>query len=75
MQQDKADAPDLVRCWLQAEPARKLANLKSIPVLIVMGEASYHATYDHCTVAYLTQAGVPTTFIRLAERACMATAT
>ena len=32
-----------------------------------MSEASYHASYDHCTTAWLTQAGVPNTFIRLAD--------
>ena len=61
MRQDKADKPDLVRCWLQKEPARKLPNLEGIPVLIIMSEASYHAPYDHCTAAYLTQAGVQNT--------------
>src|SRR5262249_31365251 len=66
--QEKAEAPDLVRCWAQAEPARKLVNLRSIPVLVVQTEASYHAAYDHCTVAYLRQAGVSTVrFIRLAD--------
>lgn len=58
----------LVRCWRQAEPARKLINLADKPVLILQGEASYHAPYDHCTSQYLTQAGVENTFIRLADR-------
>ncbi len=66
--QEKPDGPDLVRCWEQAEPARKLANLQNIPVLVVQTEASYHAPYDHCTVKYLRQAGVmKTTFVRLAD--------
>src|SRR5262249_20126623 len=64
----KPDAPDLVRCWLQKEPARQLVNLKHIPVLVVMAEASYHASYDHCTVKYLRQAGVNATFMPLAKR-------
>lgn len=68
VQQDKADAPDLVKCWRQREPAKQLTNLKSIPVLIVTSEASYHAPYDHCTSQYLTQAGVKHTFVRLADR-------
>ena len=68
VRQDRADKPDLVRCWSQAQPARKLANLKDIPVLIISSEASYHASYDHCTAAYLTQAGVANSFIRLADR-------
>ena len=65
--QVKPDAPELVRCWLQAEPARKLPNLAKIPILILVAEASYHATYDHCTAAYLRQAGVPATFLRLED--------
>lgn len=68
VRQDKAAAPDLARCWEQAAPARKLANLADIPVLVVQTEASYHAPYDHCTVNYLRQAGVTkTTYIRLAD--------
>ena len=67
VRQDKPDQPDLVRCWLQKEPARQLPNLKRIPVVIIMSEASYHAAYDHCTAAYLNQAGVPNTLIRLAD--------
>ena len=68
MRQEKADGPDLANCWLQKEPARKLKNLANIPVVVVMSEASYHAPYDHCTVAYLRQAGVRTDFIKLAEQ-------
>ena len=64
----RAKWPDRVRCWEQAEPARKLAHLQDIPVLVVEAEASYHAPYDHCTVKYLEQAGVKPTFIRLADR-------
>ena len=67
MRQEKADGPECVRCWLQKEPARKLKNLANIPVVVIMSEASYHAPYDHCTVAYLRQAGVRTDFIRLAD--------
>ena len=67
VRQDKPDQPNLVRCWLQKEPARKLPNLAGIPIVIVVGEASYHAAYDHCTAAYLSQEGVPNTLIRLAD--------
>ena len=67
VRQDKPDQPDLVRCWQQAEPARKLKNLAGIPIVIVMSEASYHAAYDHCTANYLTQAGVRNTMIKLGE--------
>lgn len=58
----------LVRCWRQAEPARRLVNLAGIPVVILQGEASYHAPYDHCTSQWLTQAGVNNDFIRLSDR-------
>lgn len=67
VRQEQADKPDLVRCWRQKEPARRLPNLAGIPTVIVMAEASYHAAYDHCTVAYLAQAGVRNTLIRLAD--------
>ena len=68
VRQEQADKPDLARCWLQKEPARKLPNVAKVPTLIVMSEASYHAAYDHCTAAYLAQAGVKNTFVRLADR-------
>ncbi len=67
VQQDKADAGDLTRCWRQKEPAHALTKLKTIPVAIFTSEASYHASYDHCTSAYLTQAGVKNDFIRLPD--------
>jgi pimeloyl-ACP methyl ester carboxylesterase len=67
VRQDQPDKPDLARCWAQAAPARQLPNLKNIPILIISSEASYHASYDHCTAAYLTQAGVANTFIHLAD--------
>src|SRR5499427_5404341 len=67
VREDKADKPDYVRCWVQKEPARKLVNLQNTPILIVTSEASYHAPYDHCTVRYLAQAGVKSTFVRLPD--------
>jgi hypothetical protein len=45
----------------------KLKNLQNIPVLVEVGEASYHAEFDHATVAFLRQAGVSCDFIRLEE--------
>jgi len=65
--QEKPDAPDLVRCYAQKEPARQLPNLQKMPILVLTSEASYHAPYDHCTVKYLQQAGVKPSFIRLAD--------
>ena len=35
--------------------------------MIVTSEASYHRAYDHCTVKYLEQAGVPIQWIKLAD--------
>jgi len=37
------------------------------PVVIISAEASYHAAYDHCTAAYLKQAGVANAHVRLAD--------
>lgn len=67
VRQDRPDGPDLVRCWLQAEPAKQLTNLQGIAILIVTAEASYHAPYDHCTSLFLKQAGVEHDFVRLAD--------
>ncbi|KAF2005642.1 hypothetical protein P154DRAFT_542597 [Amniculicola lignicola CBS 123094] len=55
------------KCIMQAEPAKKLKNLANVPVLVVSGEASYHAPYEHCTVAYLRQAGLDVQFADLGE--------
>jgi len=67
MREERPDAPDLVRCWLQRPLARQLPKLATVPTLVLTGEASYHAPYDHCTVKYLRQAGVRPTWIRLAD--------
>jgi pimeloyl-ACP methyl ester carboxylesterase len=67
VREEKADAPDVIRCWMQKSPARQLPNLQKMPILIVTAEASYHATYDHCTVKYLQQAGVHPTWMKLGE--------
>jgi pimeloyl-ACP methyl ester carboxylesterase len=67
VQQPEPDRPGLARGWLQREPARQLPNLKKMPILIITGEASYHAVYDHLTVKFLEQAGVHPTFIQLKD--------
>ncbi|KAI0757778.1 Alpha/beta hydrolase family-domain-containing protein [Daedaleopsis nitida] len=58
-------------CILQAEggakPVRKLKNLQRIPTVVVTSEASYHATYDWCTVRYLQQAGMSVEHISLPD--------
>jgi pimeloyl-ACP methyl ester carboxylesterase len=66
--QAEPDHPDLARCWRQKAPARRLKNLAGLPVLLLTGEASYHATYDHCTARYLVDAGVEVDFVRLENR-------
>src|SRR3954469_1653200 len=48
VREDKPDRPDLVRCWLQAEPAPRLPRLATVPIVMLTTEASYHASYDHC---------------------------
>lgn len=68
VKQTKADAPGLIPCWEQMEPARKLVNFKDIPTMLLVSEASFHAGFDHCTVKWARQAGVKTDFIRLEER-------
>jgi pimeloyl-ACP methyl ester carboxylesterase len=68
VRQTTPDAPDLITCTLQTEPARKLVNFAKIPVAVVISESSYHAPYDHCTAKYLKQAGAPVELIRLEEK-------
>ncbi len=67
VQQEKPERPDLSRCWMQKEPARKLPLVGERPVLLIEAEASFYAGYNHCNVAYLRQAGVPVEFIKLAD--------
>jgi pimeloyl-ACP methyl ester carboxylesterase len=67
VRQEKPDAPDLAKCWLQASPARQLPDLQRTPILVMVGEASFHAPYQHCVVKYLEQAGVHPTWIRLGD--------
>jgi len=67
VQTERAAAPDRIRCWLQAEPARALPNLAKVPAVIVTTEASFRATMDDCTAAFLTQAGAKPDRLALAE--------
>ena len=62
------DGQGLIACTLQAEPPRQLVNFRQFPILVTVSESSYHAPYDHCTAAYLKQAGASIDFIRLPER-------
>ncbi|SFL61692.1 alpha/beta hydrolase [Methylobacterium pseudosasicola] len=67
VQAERAEGPDQIRCWLQAEPARTLPNLAKVPAVIVTAEASFRATMDDCTAAFLTQAGAKPDRLALAE--------
>ena len=67
VRQEKADGPDLARCWRQKEPAQKLVAIGDRPIIYIAAEASFFAPYSHCTVAYLEQAGVHVDFVKLAD--------
>lgn len=67
VQAEQPNRPDQIRCWLQAEPARKLPQLARVPAVIVTGEASFRATMDDCTAAFLAQAGAKPDRLALAE--------
>ncbi|HLK49625.1 MAG TPA: alpha/beta fold hydrolase [Bryobacteraceae bacterium] len=64
----KSDIPgDVVPCYMQKEPARKLVNLEKIPVVYLSSEGGYHRVFDHCLAKWLNQAGVKTQFVRLED--------
>ena len=65
IEEDRPLGPGLARCWKQAIPARQLPNLQKMPMLVVNGEASFHAPFEHCMVKYLEQAGVKVAWIDL----------
>lgn len=66
--EEKSDIPgDVVPCYLQKEPARKLINLEKIPVVYLSSEGGYHRVFDHCLAKWLNQAGVKTEFVRLED--------
>ena len=67
IEEENADAPDLIKCWKQDGHAKQLVNLQGIPVLFMITESSYHAEYDHCTSKWLTQAGVENDLVRLED--------
>lgn len=59
--------PNVTTCWLQATPARTLPNLQKVAILLLTTEAGYNTLWDPCTSAYLTQAGVEHTWLRLPQ--------
>ncbi|KAK4550227.1 hypothetical protein LTR36_003194 [Oleoguttula mirabilis] len=61
------DTPGNRSCYMQTSPAHQLPNIAKVPYVAITGAASPHATYDHCTIAYLNQAGVSTDWIKLAD--------
>ncbi len=66
--EEKSDIPgDVVPCYMQKEPARKLVNLEKIPVVYLSAEGGYHRVFDHCLAKWLNQAGVKTRFVRLED--------
>ncbi|MDP9114781.1 MAG: alpha/beta fold hydrolase, partial [Acidobacteriota bacterium] len=66
--EEKSDIPgDVVPCYVQKEPARKLVNLEKIPVVYLSSEGGYHREYDHCIPKWLNQAGVKTQYVRLED--------
>jgi pimeloyl-ACP methyl ester carboxylesterase len=66
--EEKSDIPgDVVPCYVQKEPARKLVNLEHIPVVYLSAEGGYHRVSDHCLAKWLNQAGVKTQFVRLED--------
>lgn len=67
VQADRPERPGQIRCWLQAEPARQFPNLTKVPAVLVTGEASFRATMDDCTGAFLAQAGAKPDRLALAE--------
>lgn len=61
----ESNTPDRKSGWVMKEPARQLPHLAGISILILTGEASYHAGYDYLTSYVLNQAGVSHDFIPL----------
>ena len=59
--------PDLVSCYVQAEPARRLPNLAGFPIVVVTAEASWMAADNHGMVDYLAQAGCTVEHLRLED--------
>ena len=59
---------DLRPCTRQKEPVKKLANLSKVPVLLINGEASFHAPFEYCTYGFLKQAGVNAEWLDLGAK-------
>lgn len=64
----KSGLPGVRDGLVMEEPARKLPNLKDLPIVIVVGEASYHAERDYWFSYVLKQAGVDNDYVNLGEK-------
>lgn len=64
---DPPPAPGAPARILQAAPARRLANLATVPIAVVTAEASVFNLTDPIVVEVLRQAGCRVTHLRLAE--------
>ena len=63
----KSKEANTIECYVQVEPAKKLVNLKHIPVAIMTGEASWMAQHNHGMAEFLQQAGVCAEHMRLEQ--------
>lgn len=63
------ERPDLgpIPMVLQAQPARRLANLSRFPIAVVTAEASMFLLHDHHLVEFLRQGGCDVELVRLAD--------
>jgi len=62
-----AGPDELQQCLLQADPPLRLIKLSRVPVLLVTGEASYHAVFDRGLVDFLRQAEVEVDWLHLGK--------
>jgi pimeloyl-ACP methyl ester carboxylesterase len=67
VRENAPQAPDLARCWKQAEPAKQIVAVGDRPILYLASEASFYAPFNHCTIQYLSQAGVNVDYIQLSD--------
>jgi pimeloyl-ACP methyl ester carboxylesterase len=65
--EEKSERVDEARCWMQVEPARRLARWRNVRVLAPSANGTYHRVYDPCIPKFLRQAGVQTDFVRLED--------
>lgn len=65
--EEKGERPDEAPCWMQEEPARKLARWQNIRMLMASANATYHRVYDGCIPKFLKQAGVQVEYYRMED--------